>query len=95
MFPQVLKLNGIPPLVNLLRSPSLQVTSTVSAALRNLSFKNEKNKEEIQRCGGITQAAALLKDANSLELQKQLTGTYYHTEICTSIQTDTHLTKQV
>nr|XP_004547614.1 plakophilin-1 [Maylandia zebra] len=71
---EVLKLNGIPPLVNLLHSPSLQVTSTVSAALRNLSFKNEKNKEEIQRCGGITQAAALLKDANSLELQKQLTG---------------------
>lgn len=74
-FPQVLKLNGIAPLVNLLRSPSLQVNSTASAALRNLSFKNDKNKEEIRRCGGITQAAALLREADSLELQKQLTGT--------------------
>ncbi|XP_030585725.1 plakophilin-1 [Archocentrus centrarchus] len=71
---EVLKLNGIPLLVNLLCSPSLQVNSTASAALRNLSFKSDKNKEEIQRCGGITQAVALLHKAGSLELQKQLTG---------------------
>lgn len=71
---QVLKLNGIPPLVALLHSPSSQVNQTASAALRNLSFKSSKNKEEIHRCGGITEAVALLRDADSVEIQKQLTG---------------------
>lgn len=72
---QVLKLNGIPPLVGLLRSPSSQVHHTASAALRNLSFKSDDNKEDIQRCGGITEAVALLRDTDSTEIQKQLTGT--------------------
>lgn len=74
---QVLKLNGIPLLVGLLSSPSLNVSQTASAALRNLSFKNYNNKEAIKRCGGITEAVALLQDTNSVEIQKQLTGTHF------------------
>lgn len=58
----------------LLRSPSVHVRQTASAALRNLSFKNNNNKEEIDRCGGIAEAVALLRDTNSAETQKQLTG---------------------
>lgn len=72
---QVLKLNGIPPLVALLRSPTFQVNHTASAALRNLSFKNNNSKEEIHRWGGIAEAVALLRDTDSAEIQKQLTGT--------------------
>lgn len=71
---QVLKLKGIPPLVALLRNPSAQVHQTASAALRNLSFKNNNSKEQIDRCGGIAEAVALLRDADSAETQKQLTG---------------------
>lgn len=71
---QVLKLKGIPPLVALLRSPSAQVRQTASAALRNLSFKNNSSKEQIERCGGISEAVALLRDTDSPETQKQLTG---------------------
>lgn len=70
----MLRLKGIPPLVNLLRSPSPQVQQTASAALRNLAFKDADNKEVVQRCGGITEALALLRDTDSTETQKQLTG---------------------
>lgn len=72
---QVSKLNGIPALVALLRSPSVQVHQTASAALRNLSFKNNNNKEEIDRCGGIAEAVTRVRDTDSAETQKQLTGT--------------------
>lgn len=75
---QVLKLKGIPPLVALLRSPSAQVRHTASAALRNLSFKNNSAKEQIDRCGGIAEAVALLRDTDSAgETQKQLTGDWW------------------
>lgn len=70
----MLKLKGIPPLVALLRSPSAQVRQTASAALRNLSFKNNGSKEQIERSGGIAEAVALLTDTDSAETQKQLTG---------------------
>lgn len=75
LIAQVLKLNGILPLVALLRSPSIEVKQTASAALRSLSFKNNNNKEEIQRYSGVTEAATLLRDTDSAEIQKQLTGT--------------------
>lgn len=75
LIAQVLKLNGIVPLVALLRSPSVEVAQTASAALRSLSFKNNNNKEEIHRCSGVTEAVSLLRDTDSAEIQKQLTGT--------------------
>ncbi|TRY89641.1 hypothetical protein DNTS_021525 [Danionella cerebrum] len=70
---QVLTLKGILPLVNLLGSGSPQIQETVAAALRNAVFKNQPNKEEVQRSGGITQATQMLVDASS-EMQKHLTG---------------------
>lgn len=85
---EVLKLNGIPPLVGLLRSSSLPVSQTASAALRNLSFKNNSNKEEIQRCGGITHAVAALRDADSAEAQKQLTGLLWNLSSVDSLKPD-------
>ncbi|XP_042262177.1 plakophilin-1 [Thunnus maccoyii] len=85
---EVLKLNGIPPLVGLLRDPSPHVSQTASAALRNLSFKNGDNKKEIQRCGGITEAVALLRDANSVEIQKQLTGLLWNLSSADSLKPD-------
>lgn len=78
---QVLRLKGIPPLVNLLRSSSSQVKYTASATLRNLSYKSERNKEEIQRCNGILVAADQLRDSDSVELDKQLTGTQWSSEM--------------
>lgn len=75
LIAQVLKLNGILPLVALLRSPSTEVNQTASAALRSLSFKNNNNKEAIHRCSGVTEAVTLLRDTDAAEIQKQLTGT--------------------
>ncbi|XP_026162628.1 plakophilin-1-like [Mastacembelus armatus] len=83
---EVLQLNGILPLVNLLRSPSLQVSQTASAALRNLSFKNDSNKEVINRCGGIAEAVNLLRNTNSVEIQKQLTGLLWNLSSAESLK---------
>ncbi|XP_062272197.1 plakophilin-1 [Scomber scombrus] len=85
---EVLRLKGIPLLVGLLSSPSLSVSQTASAALRNLSFKNSNNKDAIQRCGGITEAAALLRDTNSVEIQKQLTGLLWNLSSADSLKPD-------
>ncbi|XP_034725817.1 plakophilin-1 [Etheostoma cragini] len=85
---EVLKLNGIHPLVNLLRSSSLQVNQTALAALRNLSFKSQNNKEEIYRSGGITEAVALLRETDSVEIQKQLTGLLWNLSSVDSLKPD-------
>ncbi|XP_060899378.1 plakophilin-1 [Labrus mixtus] len=85
---EVLKLSGIPPLVGLLRSPSVQVNQTASAALRNLSFKSNPNKEEMHRCGGITEAVALLRETDSVEIQKQLTGLLWNLSSVDSLKPD-------
>ncbi|XP_035488839.1 plakophilin-1 isoform X1 [Scophthalmus maximus] len=85
---EVLKLNGIPPLVALLRSPKSQVCQTASAALRNLSFKSNSTKEAIHRRGGITEAVALLRDTDSVELQKQLTGLLWNLSSANELKPD-------
>ncbi|XP_061784830.1 plakophilin-1-like [Nerophis lumbriciformis] len=85
---QVLKLKGIPPLVALLQNPSLRINQAASAALRNLSFKNSSNKEEIQRCGGIAASVALLRETDSVEIQKQLTGLLWNLSSANSLKTD-------
>lgn len=85
---EVLKFNGIPPLVSLLHSPSPQVSQTASAALRNLSFKNDSNKEAIHRCGGITEALALLRETDSVEIQKQLTGLLWNLSSADNLKPD-------
>ncbi|KAM7006475.1 plakophilin-1-like [Tautogolabrus adspersus] len=85
---EVLKLSGIPPLVGLLRSPSVRVNQTASAALRNLSFKSNNNKEEMHRCGGITEAVALLRETDSVEIQKQLTGLLWNLSSVDSLKPD-------
>lgn len=67
-------MNGIPPLVSLMSSSNPQIQQTAASALRNLVFKDQANKEEVQRCGGITQAVQLLKDTDSAETLKHVTG---------------------
>ncbi|KAM3877760.1 plakophilin-1-like [Diretmus argenteus] len=85
---EVFKFNGIPRLVALLRSPSTQVCQTASAALRNLSFKSSNNKEEVQRCDGITEASALLRDTDSVEIQRQLTGLLWNLSSVDNLKPD-------
>lgn len=41
-------------------------------------FKHKDNKLEVQHCGGIAKALQLLKETDSTETQKQITGrTFY------------------
>lgn len=75
MYPsKVLQLGGIPTLVSLLRSPNPAVSQAAAGALRNLVFKHQFNKQEVQQCGGIGKALQLLKETDSTETQKQITG---------------------
>ncbi|XP_037535772.1 plakophilin-1 [Nematolebias whitei] len=85
---EVLRLKGIPPLVNLLRSSSSQVKYTASATLRNLSYKSDRNKEEIHRCNGILVAADQLRDSDSVELDKQLTGLLWNLSSADNLKPD-------
>ncbi|XP_037347216.2 plakophilin-1 [Pungitius pungitius] len=85
---EVLRLNGIHPLVALLRGSSPRVSQTASAALRNLSFRSDGNKERVHRSGGVTEAAALLRDADSAETQKQLTGLLWNLSSVDSLKPD-------
>ncbi|KAM4582464.1 plakophilin-1 [Fundulus diaphanus] len=85
---EVLKLKGIHPLVGLLRSPNSQVKHTASAALRNLSFKNETCKEEIHRCDGIPEAVVQLRESESAELDKQLTGLLWNLSSADNLKPD-------
>lgn len=69
-----MNLGGIPALVCLLRSPHPGVSQASAGAVRNLVFKHHFNKLEVQHCGGIAKALQLLKETNSTETQKQITG---------------------
>lgn len=71
---EVSQLGGIPLLVSLLQSANPGVCQAVAGALRNLVFKNQMNKLEVQDCDGIAKAVQLLKETDSTETQKQITG---------------------
>lgn len=71
---QVFQLGGIPALVTILRSTNPGVNKAAAGALRNLVFKNLDNKLEVQHCGGIAKALQLLKETDSTETRKQITG---------------------
>nr|XP_019952033.1 PREDICTED: plakophilin-1-like [Paralichthys olivaceus] len=85
---EVLKLNGIPPLVTLLRSRDSKISQTAAATLRNLSFKSNSCKEAIYRKGGITEAVTLLRETDSVELQKQLTGLLWNLSSADELKPD-------
>ncbi|KAL2091069.1 hypothetical protein ACEWY4_013332 [Coilia grayii] len=85
---QVFQLKGIPPLVALLQSPNPLVQQVASAALRNLVYRNHGNKEEVGHCGGVAQVAQLLKDNQSAEIQKHLTGLLWNLSSADSLKAD-------
>lgn len=67
-------MGGIPALIQLLKSDNPQLQQTAAAALRNLVFKDNNNKLEVDHCEGIEAILTLLRNANVIETQKQLTG---------------------
>ncbi|XP_068454672.1 plakophilin-1 [Clinocottus analis] len=71
---EVFELGGIPPLVALMRSPNPGVNQAATGALRNLVFKDKDNKLQVQHFGGIAKALQLLKETDSTDTQKQITG---------------------
>lgn len=88
---QVYQLGGIPPLVSLLRSSSPAVSQAAAGALRNLVFRHQFNKLEVQHCGGIAKALQLLKETDSTETQKQITGRTFSIGQYVSLLGSTHV----
>ena len=64
--------------MTLLRSPNPGVSQAAAGALRNLVFKDQENKLEVQHCGGIAKALQLLKETDSTDTQKQITGRMFY-----------------
>ncbi|XP_056607416.1 plakophilin-1 [Triplophysa dalaica] len=84
---EVLTLKGIPPLLELLNSPSPQIQETAAAALRNAVFKNQPNKDEVHRAGGIPKVAQLLGESSD-ETKKHLTGLLWNLSSADQIKPD-------
>ncbi|XP_075051736.1 plakophilin-1 [Mixophyes fleayi] len=70
----VYQYNGIFKLISLFQSPNQNVQQAAAGALRNLVFKNNPNKIETSRQGGVREAVNLLRRTPNQETQKQLTG---------------------
>ncbi|KAG2468247.1 PKP1 protein, partial [Polypterus senegalus] len=68
------RLGGIQKLISLIKSRNPKVQQAVAGALRNAAFKNDLNKREIFNNYGIDEALRVLKNQESSETQKQLTG---------------------
>ncbi|XP_069801607.1 plakophilin-1 [Dendropsophus ebraccatus] len=66
--------NGIQKLIHLMKSSNQNVQLAAAGALRNLVFKNNANKMETSRQGGVCEAVSLLRRTPNQEIQKQITG---------------------
>ncbi|KAA0706819.1 Plakophilin-1 [Triplophysa tibetana] len=71
---EVCQLEGIHTLIQLLKSENLDLQQTVAAALRNVVFKDPKNKSKVKLYGGIKVIVDLVQSTEEAEIQKQLTG---------------------
>ncbi|KAM4045904.1 plakophilin-1 [Anomaloglossus baeobatrachus] len=71
---QVNQYNGIQKLIHLFKSPNQNVQLAAAGAVRNLVFKNNPNKLETSRQGGVQEAVNLLRRSPNQEIQKQITG---------------------
>ncbi|XP_059383270.1 plakophilin-1 isoform X2 [Carassius carassius] len=71
---KVCSLGGIPALIQLLKCDNPQLQQITAAALRNVVFKDNNNKLEVESCEGIEAILTLLRNTNIIETQKHLTG---------------------
>ncbi|XP_007892384.1 plakophilin-1 [Callorhinchus milii] len=71
---EVNRYEGIPRLINLLKIPNANIQQAVCGALRNTVFKNNTNKLEFVRHGGIAEVLHLLQETNDTEIRDQITG---------------------
>ncbi|XP_065142456.1 plakophilin-1 [Paramisgurnus dabryanus] len=71
---EVWRLGGIPVLIQLLKTDNTQLQQTAAAALRNVVFKDLRNKLQVESCGGLEVIRNVLASSNDTETQKHLTG---------------------
>ncbi|XP_073795687.1 plakophilin-1 [Danio rerio] len=85
---EVWRLGGIPRLLQLLKSDNSQLQQTAAAALRNLVFKDNHNKLEVESCDGLEVILTLLKNTTDTETQKQLTGLLWNLSSADTLKPD-------
>nr|XP_055044217.1 plakophilin-1 [Misgurnus anguillicaudatus] len=71
---EVWLLGGIPALIQLLKIDNTQLQQTAAAALRNVVFKDMRNKRQVESCGGLEVIRNVLASSNDTETQKHITG---------------------
>ncbi|XP_017275070.1 plakophilin-3 isoform X2 [Kryptolebias marmoratus] len=74
---QVRVLGGIPALVQLFSSDSVEVQRYATAATRNLIYENTENKAALIQAGGLTPLVNILNQPDE-ELQKTITGVLWN-----------------
>ncbi|XP_016144893.1 catenin delta-2-like [Sinocyclocheilus grahami] len=85
---EVWRLGGIPALIQLLKSDNSQLHQTAAAALRNLVFKDNNNKLEVDSCEGIEAILTLLGNTNVTETHQQLTGLLWNLSSADKLKTE-------
>ncbi|XP_056588589.1 plakophilin-1 [Triplophysa dalaica] len=85
---EVCQLGGIHTLIQLLKSENLDIQQTVSAALRNVVFKDSENKSTVKLYGGIKVILDLVQSNKDVEIQKQLTGLLWNLSSADDLKPD-------
>ncbi|XP_066524604.1 plakophilin-2 isoform X2 [Hoplias malabaricus] len=70
----LLRLGGIPKLLELLSCESVELQEAAAGALRNTVFDDSDNKMEVHKSNGIHMILHLLKASREVEIRRQVTG---------------------
>ncbi|CAC5362734.1 CTNND2 [Mytilus coruscus] len=80
-------MNGIPPLVELLRNDYPEVQKNALGALKNMSYGGKtENKKAIENAGGITALIRLLRKTQENEVRELVTGILWNLSSCEDLK---------
>ena len=80
-------MNGIPPLVELLRNDYPEVQKNALGALKNMSYGGKtENKKAIENAGGITALVRLLRKSQENEVTELVTGILWNLSSCEDLK---------
>lgn len=83
-------LDGIPPLVELLRSDYPEVQRNACGALKNLSYGRSKGgldtKKAIENAGGVTALIRLLRKVHDEDIKEMITGILWNLSSCEELK---------
>lgn len=78
MKQKVRELDGIPRLIELLRSEVPEIQKNACGCLRNLSFGIDENKKAILNAGGVPALASLLRKTPDMQILEEISGVMWN-----------------